>query len=56
VVAAVVVIHGQVVADTVAAWFGLIISQYLQVVHIVSKLDVAVAGVVQQVVVHAGQE
>jgi len=52
----VVVIHGQVVVDTAAAWYGQIISQYHRVVHIVSKLDVAVAGVVQQVVVHAGQE
>jgi hypothetical protein len=54
--AAVVVIHGQVVADTVAAWFGLIISQYPQVVRIVFKLDAVVAGVDQQAVVHVGQE
>ena len=51
-----VVIHGQVVVDTAAVWYGQIISQYHRVVHIVSKLDVVVAGVDQQAVVHVGQE
>ena len=53
---AAVVIHGQVVADTAAEWYGQIIFQYHQVVHIAFKLDAVAVGVVQQADVHVGLE
>ena len=47
---------GLFVADTVAEEYGLIIFQYLQEPHIVSKLDAAAAGIVPPADVHVGQE